>query len=241
MAYDLLGQSKENNESYVRLYGILHVTNNYISWSRGSASVHTSGLQPIGTYYGRGDHTVITRDFTFGHDSNGNFSVYIGASLSTTFVSGDCGGTLNLPHINRQSTINSFTGTAINKDFKATYTPHTNYENRLRISIPHVVVLETYRNYASGTAVRLSQASINYIRNYTKNKTIQLGGVIETWNGGTKIGESSEITINVKIPKGLRVKVSGTWKEAIPYVRVNGAWKEARPHVRVSNQWKEGI
>ena len=109
LAYDLLSQSVANNSSTVRLYGILHVTNNYVSWSRGSASVHTSGLQAIGTYYARGDHTVITRDFTFGHNSSGDFSTYIGASLSTTFVSGDCGGTLTLPRIPRYANINSFT------------------------------------------------------------------------------------------------------------------------------------
>ncbi len=223
------------------MYGILNVTGNSISWSSGSASVHTSGLQSIGTYYSRGSYVVIQRDFTFGHDSNGNFSAYIGASISTTYKSGDTGGVLTLPHIDRQSTINSFSGTAINKDFSATYTAHTNYENRLRISIPRVKALQTFNNYSSGSSVRLSSSAQQQIRQYTSAKTIQLGGVIETWNGGTKIGESSEITINVKIPKGLRVKVNNTWKEAIPYVRVNGTWKEARPHVKVSNQWKEGI
>lgn len=223
------------------MYGILNVTGNSISWSSGSASVHTSGLQSIGTYYSRGSYVVIQRDFTFGHDSNGNFSAYIGASISTTYKSGDTGGVLTLPHIDRQSTINSFSGTAINKDFSATYTAHTNYENRLRISIPRVKALQTFNNYSSGSSIRLSSSAQQQIRQYTSAKTIQLGGVIETWNGGTKIGESSEITINVKIPKGLRVKVNNTWKEAIPYVRVNGTWKEARPHVKVSNQWKEGI
>ena len=34
LAYDLLGQNVEGNYSNVRLYGILHVTNNYISWSK---------------------------------------------------------------------------------------------------------------------------------------------------------------------------------------------------------------
>lgn len=105
LAYDLLGQNIAGNYSTVRLYGILHVTGSYVSWSRGSASVHTSGLQSIGTYYSRGDHTVITRDFTFGHDNSGNFSMYIGASLSTTYTSGDTGGTLTLPSIPRQANI----------------------------------------------------------------------------------------------------------------------------------------
>lgn len=223
------------------MYGILNVTGNSISWSSGSASVHTSGLQSIGTYYSRGSYVVIQRDFTFGHDSNGNFSAYIGASISTTYKSGDTGGVLTLPHINRQSKINSFTGTNINSDFSATYTAYTNYENRLRISIPNVVALQTFNNYASGTDVKLSSSAKQQIKQYTSEKTVTLGGVIETWNGGTKIGESSEINISVKIPKGVHIKVNGTWKEAVPYVRVNGEWKESIPHIKVNGTWKEGI
>ena len=107
LAYDLLSQDTTNNSSTVRLYGILTVTNNYVSWSSGSASVHTSGLAAIGTYYAKGTHTVITRDFTWGHDANGNFSMWIGASLSTTFVSGNTGGVITLPTIARKITTTS--------------------------------------------------------------------------------------------------------------------------------------
>lgn len=222
------------------MYGILNVTGNSISWSSGSASVHTES-QGIGTYYSRGSYVVIQRDFTFGHDSNGNFSAYIGASINTTYKSGSTGGTLTLPKINRQSTINSFTGTDINSNFNATYTAYTNYENRLRISIPNVVALQTFNNYVSGTNVKLSNSAKQQIKQYTSAKTVTLGGVIETWNGGTKIGESSEINISVKIPKGVHIKVNGTWKEAVPYVRVNGEWKESIPHIKVNGTWKEGI
>lgn len=105
LTYDVISQSVEGNYSTVRFYGVLHVSNNYVSWSSGSASVHLSGWQSIGTYYGRGDHTLITRDFNFYHDDNGNASVYIGASLSTTFVSGSCGGVMTLPKIDRYATI----------------------------------------------------------------------------------------------------------------------------------------
>lgn len=222
------------------MYGILNVTGNSISWSSGSASVHTESAG-IGTYYSRGSYTVIQRDFTFGHDSNGNFSAYIGASISTTYKSGDTGGVLTLPHINRQSKINSFTGTNINSDFSATYTAYTNYENKLRISIPHVVRLQTFNNYVSGSNVRLSNAAKQLVKQHTSAKTVTIGGVIETWNGETKIGESEEINIPIEIPKGVRLKINGTWKEAIPYVRVNGSWKETVPYARTNSQWKEGI
>ena len=111
LAYDLLGQNIANNTSTVRFYGILNVTNNYVSWTRGTASVHTSS-GGIGTSYSKGSHTLITADFTFSHNADGTFSAYIGASLSTTFVSGNTGGTLTLPTIPRQANItgaNNFT------------------------------------------------------------------------------------------------------------------------------------
>ena len=111
LAYDLLGQNISNNASTVRLYGILNVTNNYVSWTRGTASVHTSSTG-LGTRYNKGTHTLITADFTFSHNADGTFSTYIGASLSTTFVSGNTGGTLTLPTIPRQANItgaNNFT------------------------------------------------------------------------------------------------------------------------------------
>ena len=106
LAYDLLSQNIVSNTSTVRLYGILNVTNNQISWTRGTASVHMES-GGIGAYYSRGSHVVIQRDFTFSHDNQGNFSTYIGASLNTTFVSGSTGGTLNLPQIPRQASITS--------------------------------------------------------------------------------------------------------------------------------------
>lgn len=179
-------------------------------------------------------------DFEFTHDSKGDLAIAPGYGISTSFVSGSSSAVIQLPHINRQSTINSFTGNDIKGDFKATYTANSSsYENRLRISIPNVVTLETYRNYVSGTAVRLSQASINYIRNYTKNKTIQLGGVIETWSGSSKVGESSEIKINCKVSREAHIRVNGVDKAAIPYIRINNEWKESTPYIMVNGSWKE--
>jgi len=240
LAYDLLGQSQGDNNSSVRLYGILNVTNNYISWTRGSASVHTSGLQGIGTYYGKGTHILIARDFTFNHDDKGDFSAYIGASLSTTFVSGDCGGVLNLPHINRISTINSFTGGELESDFKVTYTSYGNFTNKLRISIPNVKSLETF-NYSSGTSFKLKKETLDYLYNYIGfGDKITLGAVIETYNGSTKLGESSELTRTITIQPRGRIYVGGQWKRATPYLGVKGEWKRILPYVGINGQWKRG-
>ena len=206
LAYDLISQNTANNSSTVRFYGILNVTG-YISWSSGSASVHTSGLQGIGTYYGAGSHTLITRDFTFGHDSNGNFSAWIGASIKTTYVSGDTGGTLTLPKINRIAKINSFTiGTTdgnydFEKEMSVSYTKYVNnYNYKLRISIPSVVALETFTYNTSNNKFTLTDDTINYLYEYTKNKkTVVLGAVIETYNGNTKLGESSELKLTCTV------------------------------------------
>ena len=211
--------------------------------SSGNVRVNVTGGQESQLGYqswGTGGYRLKEATFTAGHNSDGSGSVRIEGYFSGGLGSWGLSGTLGLTKIARQSTINSFTGNDIKGDFKATYTVNSSsYENRLRISIPNVIALDTYRNYASGTAVRLSQASINYIRNYTKNKTIQLGGVIETWSGNTKIGESSEIKINCKVSREAHIRVNGVDKAAIPYVRINNEWKESTPYIRVNGSWKE--
>lgn len=105
IAYDLLSQSIANNTSTVRFYGILHVTNNYIAWSSGSARVwsKTNGL---GTRYNKGDHWVVQQDVTITHNADGtkkNLSVT--GALNTSFVSGTASGTINLPTIPRASSV----------------------------------------------------------------------------------------------------------------------------------------
>lgn len=147
-----------------------------------------------------------------------------------------------LTKIPRAATINSFTGTDINKAFRATYTTKgSGFTYKLRISIPNVRALDTFNNYSSGTDVYLSKASIDYLKSYTSAKTIVLGGVIETWSGGTKIGESSEPKITCNIRRDMYINVGGTYKRATAYVRIGNEWKEARPYLRANNEWKEGI
>lgn len=40
---------------------------------------------------------------------------------------------------------------------------------------------------------------------------------------------------------GARIKVSGVWKFAIPYVRDGGVWKNAVPYVKTAGEWKETV
>lgn len=42
----------------------------------------------------------------------------------------------------------------------------------------------------------------------------------------------------VRTLSGMRVKVNGAWRLAVPYVKVNGAWKLAMPFLKVNGAWR---
>lgn len=237
-----IGVDHNNNSSTVKCWLDLYVVNGGNVSSYNVKVNVTGGTESSLGYksWGPGGYRLKEATFTANHNTDGSGSQRIEGYFSGGIGTWSLSGNLGLTKIARQSTINSFTGTDIKGDFTATYTAKSNsFENRLRISIPGVTALQTYTNYASGTAVRLSKESINYIREYTNNKTIQLGGVIETWNGSSKIGESSEIKITCNIKREVYLRINGSNKKAIPYIRINGAWKEATPYMRVNGSWKE--
>ena len=72
-------------------------------------------------------------------------------------------------------------------------------------------------------------------------KTLAVRETVCAMSGNTELSFSYKdytMTINQKY---IKVRVNGTWKDAVPYVRVNGQWKEAKPYIRVNGTWKEGI
>lgn len=221
------------------------VSGGQVSTSYSAGYVSGANETQLSGYYGPGTHTLLTGNFDDTHKADGSKtstpSGWFGiVKTGQGFVSWGVSGSLNLTKFDRRASIGTFNGNDIKGNFSATYSTKSNgLSYRLRISIPGVETLETYKNYASGSNVTLSQASINYIRNYTNNSTIQLGGVIETWSGDDKIGESSEKRVTCKIAREVHVFVNGTDKKAIPYVRVNNEWKEAVPYIGVNGSWKE--
>lgn len=103
LKWKLLSQDKINNNSKIRLQASIYVGANYISWSSGSASLHGTSFN-LATTYNSGETVVYTKDITVNHDSNGKASVYVSGSINTTFLmSGNCGGTINLPIIDRSA------------------------------------------------------------------------------------------------------------------------------------------
>ena len=195
--------------------------------------------------YSNTDNHVHSETQTITHNPDGTGSTTFACAIPTTSAggtkySGDV--TLTLTTLPRASTINSFNGTDITGNFNATYTTKTSgYKHKLRISIPGVIAIQTFDNYSSGSNVTFSNSALQTLQNYMANKnSITLGGVIETWNGNTKIGESEELMHTCYWYRG-RIKVNGTWRKATPYIKVSGAWKEAIPFVKSSGTWKQGI
>lgn len=150
-------------------------------------------------YWSFATETITTGSGTITHNADGKKSITLSSYLYVgyTGLNHTMSTTVTLPTIKRASKINSFIGNDVEGTFSATYTKYvSSWENRLRISIPGVQTLQTYNDYTSGTGVTLEDENIEYIKNYMNTNhvsTVTLGGVIETWNGNNKIGESSEI------------------------------------------------
>lgn len=174
-------------------------------------SVTIDGQTYTGTIssYRAGNETLLMANSkVIGHNSDGsksiNFSFNVTDNSGASYTCGNASasGSMALTTIPRASSINSVSGTNIEGNFVVNYTSYySGFTNRLRISIRNVAAFENYV-YSSGTAFTLSQNTINSIYTRTKNTSnqIDLGFVIETWNGNTKIGESAEIIQRCYIP-----------------------------------------
>lgn len=239
--YDITAQ--QNNQSTYRRRIMLHVVNGgSVTWYTPTASFWSPNkTETLANHYTAGDHVLNEQWLTVQHDSAGNHTETIAGNIDTSFFKRDFSYTVQFPRTKSPATLDSFTGTRLTGGFTATYTGDASYTYKLRISIPYVVELQTFNNYVSGTEVRLSYEAVQLARENNPGNNIVIGGVIETWSGDTKVGESSEIMLNCTMGGSAKIRVNGVWKDAIPYVRINNQWKEVIPYIRVNNQWKEGI
>ena len=197
IGYDLVSQSTANNTSTVNFYGVLNVTNNYISWSSGSASVRGVSTS-IGTYYSKGSHTLVQTQQTITHNSDGTYSADVSGSLSTTFVSGTASGKITLPTIPRasQPSINTWPNNSPDFNIGDTITIHM---NRKSSSFTHKVVFKlnsySYTIAASGVTdnVRFNTSTIaDNIYAQIPNSKVANGTIeVTTYNGSTNIGTKS--------------------------------------------------
>ena len=200
LSYDIVSQSTTSNTSTIRVYGRIELPV-YISWSRGTASVHTSSFG-LSTYYSAGSHQIGSVDVTVAHNNDGTGSVYIGGSISTSYLmNGSCGGTITLPTIARNAVTNSVTGSDIEGNFSVDYTKYvSSFTYKLRISLPNIRMLETIPYNTSGATLTLSEETIeDLFTTYSTSNSFNLGFAIETWNGSTQISAGNEKIITAKI------------------------------------------
>ena len=244
VGYDLLSTNQAGGYHTLRVYGVLNVTNNYISWSRGTARVWDKTVG-IGTYYGRGSYTLVSTDINAYCDASGNVSVYIGGNLDTSFVSsGEVGGTAYLPNIPRYPVLNS------GSNFKDTENPVFNitaygaYPIRVKLEAGGNAQLIT-RDLSSRNSqvytLTLTSEERELLRSLTSGNTLAVRETVCAMSGKTELSVSYKDYTMIKTAGLSEIRVNGQWKQATPYVRVNGQWKQATPYTRVNNQWKEGI
>ena len=193
------------------------------------------------------EHYLTGGSYTVTHNSDGVKTIYCSAECSGGGSygpgSGSCGGNLTLTTIPRAATINSFNGSDIDSDFGIGYTKYvSNWSYYLRVSINGGAQLDRVLYNTSGAVYRLPDSAKDIIYNTVGNAdTVTLAVVIETYNGGTKVGESSKLTKVCGINRNVWLNVNGTWKRGIPYVNVNGVWKAGVPYININGVWKKAI
>lgn len=223
--------------SYLRVYW----HDNRENYDRLVGETALSGCEYNSSYFAAGTINVT-------HNGDGNLSGYAYATFTkggTSSYAPNTGGVATdwtaLTYLPRSATIDTFTGNDVDGSFKVTYTKKSDsFTHKLRISIPSVKSLETF-NYVSGTSFYLTDESKDYIYNYAKTNQLQsvtLGAVIETWSGGSKIGDSTELKNVCSLGAISKLFINNDWKRATPHIRINNEWKIAIPYIRINNEWK---
>lgn len=206
---------------------------------------YTGNVNTTDVTYGQ-PHFLSSGSLTVAHNNDGTKSISCSAECSGGGSYGpgvgNCSGTLKLTTIPRNAKINSFSGNDIDGDFSVGFTKSvTNWVCYLRLSIGGTQIQRMDYN-TSGTVFRLTDEAKDIIYNTVGNDdTVNISAVIETWNGNTKVGESSAITNTCTINRNVWLNVSGVWKRGIPYVNINGVWKAGVPYININGVWKKAI
>ena len=242
VGYDILSTDQEQGYHSIRVYGVLNVTGNNISWSSGTARVLDNTVG-IGTYYGNGSYTLVSKDINVYADNEGHCSVYLDGSIDTTYKSGSTGGTAVLPDISRFPILIS------GSDFKDNENPvfnigaYGNYNIRVRLEYggqPYAQ-RDLTNKYSQVYTLELTDEERETLRGFMTGNSIPIREVVCAVQNGQEVHWSWGDYTMTKSSNYVRIRVNNQWRYAIPYVRINGQWKQAKPYIRVNNNWKEGI
>lgn len=178
------------------------------------------------------------------HNSDGTKQCFVGGTIHGPSGTSMAGQTVSgyqnvwLDTIPRKSDINAFNGNNITGNFNVTYTKKSSgFSQTLRI-VANGTTIKTISNYGSGSNFSFTNAELGTLSNIMNND-VNLTAYLDTYSGGTKIGEDSRT--NYCIWGRGRIKLGGTWYRAIPYIKINGVWKQAVPYVKVNGSWKKGV
>lgn len=187
VGYDLLGQNIAGNYSTVRFYGILNVTNNYVSWSRGTASVWGASAG-LATRYNRGSYTVVTQDVNIGHDNQGNYSGTISGTLQTTMPggTGTASGGFSLPSIPRQANVTGATDFTDEQNPRITFSNPGGFRINARLEFGGTSIRRDNIPNTGSYTFNLTDSERTLLRSKTHNSnTMAVREIIATCIGGT--------------------------------------------------------
>ena len=255
------------NQTTITQTAYLHRTNDYsgttgiqgVSGSRtmyfGSESVAnydnlTLTIQPGGSYT-----QVYSASKTITHDDDGTKSVQLGFAMSNGAPAGSAKDAFTVSRTNATVTLTTIPRKAnllTAQNFTDLDNPTITYENPAGNSVSKLEagIFNTAGsvNYVPYREVNKT-GSLSYTFNLTNEEKAALRQACTSDSMGvrfylySKVGSSEFWTYLEKtftLVNGTYVKVSDSWKEAIPYIKIDGTWKQAIPYIKSNGTWEKG-
>lgn len=233
-----------NNRSLVQ-YGLnLHVAGSVTSsgidvWMRGRQNYIGYGS------YGKGVHTLFDTQEWVDHNSDGTGSVNIYWAFSSAIANKEGQTLFNLTTISRLPSLES------GSDFTDTTNPvykikaYGGFPLRIKIEVGNrnKLITRDLENQSSQTVtLMLTDSERKILRGLAgKNKTLQVMETVCAMDGENELNADGKYYTMYINRKAAKMKISGSYRTAYPYVRISGVWKQARPYIRVNGSWKEVI
>ena len=248
----LIEQTSQNwgaNTSQVRVRGFAYNGGTGTSWSTASLSIGGSGGWSGSTSFsigGKSTQTWIDQTFTCTHDGNGycNVSFTIGfGSTGTSSIGGPASVTcsMSLDRIPKKPT--SPGAPSFSNVLPTSLTVSWNASGDNRGSSIDSYLLRYWEGQVSSPTGGYVDHSMQ--NDLSRNVTGLTPGKWYTFcvyahNGAAEANGFSEPSTlkQIQMLAGAWIKISGTWKLAIPYVKVSGVWKMALPYIKSGGTWK---
>lgn len=238
--------STANNTSTVKATAKLY--NGYGSHSDGDptwVTLYINGTKYEATLYNWSGSpvTLISKTQTVTHNSDGSKSISISATFDTNGTSTgvvSASGTATLTTIARTSVIGTVSNFNIESGLKVPVTKYSSsFTDTLTIKIGSTTI-KTISGYTNNTAINFTDSELLAIYKAiaTSKKSDTFTFTITTKSGSTTIGTSASKTATGTIIGLSKIKISGTHKNAVPWININGTWKRCLPWINPNGTWK---